>query len=133
MHKKVEILKVIELSYGIVELRSDNILTFRPDIGRFKEYNLIILKELLEVFKEITEGIPRPYLCDNSYITGIVGKDEQAYINKYFGDFATKSAMITQSMVVKVIINSYNSVFKPDVEIKLFNNEEAAIEWLLET
>jgi len=131
MNNKIQIIKIIELPYGIVELRSDNILTFRPDIGRFKEFNLQILQELLEVFKEITNGTPRPYLCDNTYVTGIVNKEEQEFINNHFGEFATKSALITNSKVVNILVNSYNSVFKPKVEIKLFNKEKTAVEWLL--
>lgn len=133
MNDKVEILKFIELPYGTVELRADNILTFRPDIARFKEYNIQILKELLEVFREITDGIPRPYLCDNRYITGIVNKEEQAYMNKHFSDFSTRSAMITESMIVKALVNSYHSIFQPKIELRLFKSEKAAIEWLLST
>lgn len=133
MNEKVEIVKFIELPYGLVELRSDNILTFRPDVGVFKEYNLEILKELLEVFVEITDGIPRPYLCDNRYITGIVNREEQAYMNQHFGEFSTRSAMITNSTIVKVLVNTYNSLFKPKIELRLFNSEETAIEWLLNT
>jgi len=131
MIKKVEIVKTIEMPYGLVELRSDNILTFRPDLGIFKQYNLQILEELLEVFVEVTEGVPRPYMVDNSYVNGMVNKEEQAYINNHFGSFATRSAMITMSPVVKVIVNGYNSVFKPEVEIKLFNSEDKAVTWLL--
>jgi len=132
MNKKVKVLKFIELPYGIVELRSDDILTFRPDISRFNKYNIQILKELLEVFIEITDGIPRPYLCDNRYITGIVNKEEQAYMNEHFSEFATRAAMVTKSPVVNVIVNSYNTVFKPKVMLKLFGSEDKAIDWLLE-
>ena len=131
MIEDFKILKVKNIPHGVVELRSDNILVFRPDIGTFKEYNLNVLSELLETFKEITDGVPRPYLCDNRHVTGIVNKEEQAYMNQYFGDFATKAAMITHSPLIKVLVNGYNSIFKPKVEIKLFNSENLAVEWLL--
>lgn len=133
MNENVEILKFTSMPYGKVELRSDNILTFRPDIGVFKEYNLQIIKELHEVFVEITDGIPRPHLCDNRYITGILNKEEQAYMNKHFGDFATRTAIITASPIFKVLLNSYNSMFKPKVELKTFNSEDVAVEWLFAT
>lgn len=131
MSEKIEIEKFIELPFGMVELRSDNILVFRPDIGRFKDYTIPILEEMLDAFREITDGQPRPYLCDNRYITGIVNKEEQAYINKYFGDFATRAALITDSVVVRMLVNTYNAIFKPKVEIRLFNSEEGAVVWLL--
>jgi len=131
MNAKVEILKSIELPYGMVELRSDNILTFRPDISRFNKYNIQILKELLDVFIEITNGVPRPYLCDNRYITGIVNKEEQTFMNEHFSEFATRAAMITKSPVVNVIVNSFNTVFKPKIMLKLFDSEDKAVDWLL--
>lgn len=131
MNAELEILKVKQIIHGVVELRSDNILYFKPDVATFKEYNLQILEDLVTEFLEITDGIPRPYLVDNSYITGIVNRDELEYINKNFGRFATRGAMITNSNVVRVLLNSYNSIFKPKVEIKLFNSEKKAVQWLL--
>jgi hypothetical protein len=131
MKDSVTIVKCVELTYGKVELRSDNILTFRPDLRIFKEYDLTILAELLGVFKEMADGCPRPYLTDNRYISGIITREEQAYINENFGDFATKAAMLTQSPIIRVMLNSYNSIFKPKVELKLFTDEEKAVEWLL--
>jgi hypothetical protein len=128
---ELTILKVKEITHGLVELRSDNILTFRPDVSSFKEYDLQVLEELLEVFIDITDGIPRPYMVDNSYVTGIVSKEEQAYMNKHFGRFATKAAMIAYSPIIKVIVNGYNSIFKPEVKLKLFTSEDEAVKWLL--
>lgn len=131
MEEVLEILKVKESVHGVIELRSDNILYFKPDVVTFKEYNLQILEELMIEFLEITDGIPRPYLVDNSYITGIINKEEQAYVNANFGRFATRGAMITNSNLIRVMLNSYNTIFKPKVELKLFKNEEKAVEWLL--
>lgn len=131
MEVELAIVKVKEITHGVVELRSDNILVFRPDVSTFKDYNLKVLADLVEVFLEITEGTPRPYLVDNRYITGIVNKEEQAFVNAHFERFATKGAMITHSPIIKVLLNSYTAVFKPKIELKLFTTEEAAVKWLL--
>lgn len=131
MGSDFKILTRERITHGVVELRSDNILVFRPDIASFKEYNLQVLEELHEVFVRITDGVPRPYLCDNRYITGIVNKEEQAYINQYFGDFATHAALITHSGIVRILVNGYNSIFKPKVEVRLFKSESDAVTWLL--
>ena len=131
MKEQVTILKMKEIRHGLIELRCDNILTFRPDVASFKNYNLQVLEDLLQAFNEITDGTPRPYMVDNRYLTGIVSKEEQAYMNKHFGSFATKAAMITHSPIIKVLLNSYNSVFKPKVQLKLFTSENEAVKWLL--
>lgn len=133
MESGVEVVKNVTTVHGDVELRSDNILVFRPDIGTFKEYNLEILEELLEVFVKVTEGRPRPYMSDSRYITGIMTKEEQAYINENMGKFATSAAILTKSPLINLIVNSYNSVFKPKVKVKLFKNEQDAVEWLLKS
>ena len=131
MKAEFEILKSIEIQHGSVVLRSDNILVFRPNIATFRNYDIEVFKDLLEVFIEITEGIPRPYLCDNRYVNGIISREEQTYINAHFHEFATRMGMLTSSSVVKVILNGYNAIFKPKVEIRLFKTEEDAVEWLL--
>lgn len=131
MSAQVEILKSVTLPYGVAELRSDNIIAFRPDIAVFKEYNFEILTELKDIFIEMNEGTPRPYLCDNRYISGIISKEEQAYINKHFGDFATKGAMISHSQLLRFMLLGYNAFFKPKIELRVFNSESKAIDWLL--
>ena len=123
--------KKINTIHGVVELRSDNILYFKPDVSTFRSYNLEILADLLVAFVEITDGIQRPYMCDNSYISGIVNKEELAYINENFGRFATRAAMITNSNLLRVMLNGYNSIFKPKVELKMFTSESKAVDWLL--
>ncbi|MCH2231367.1 MAG: hypothetical protein MK105_13580 [Crocinitomicaceae bacterium] len=69
-------------------------------------------------------------MCDNSYVTGIVNKEEQKYIDTHFEKFATEMAMITRSAPVRLIVNSYTKIFKPKVPIKLFKTEEEAVKWL---
>lgn len=126
----IEILKEVKSVHGLIQLRSDNILVFRPDVATFKNYSLDVLGDLHKEFVKITEGVPRPYLADNTYVTGIVNKKEQEFINDNFSDFATIAAIVTHSPIVNVLVNSYNAFFKPKVKIRLFNSESAAVKWL---
>lgn len=131
MDGEVVLLEVRRIQHGVVELRDDSILVFRPDVATFKEYNIQVLEDLLKVFIEMTDGVPRPYLCDNTYITGIIGKEEKEFLNKHFSTFATRAAMITNSSLINIIVNGYNSFYKPEVVIKLFTSEKDAVTWLL--
>ncbi len=132
MEESLTILKVKEISHGVIELRSDNILTFRPDVVSFKDYDLQVFEDLLEVFIDLIDGTPRLYLCDNTYVTGLVNKEALAFMNEHFDSFATKAAMITHSPVTKVVLNGYNMIFKPKVTFKLFTSEKQAVKWLLQ-
>ncbi len=125
------VVKEKKISHGVIELRKDNILVFRPDIITFKEYNIDILKDLKKEFIEITDGIPRPYMCDNSHLTGIINKEEKEYINMHINEFATQMALITHSPVMNTIYNSYIAMFQPKMKIKLFKEESEAVKWLL--
>ncbi len=132
MEESLTILKVKKISHGVIELRSDNILTFRPDVVSFKDYDLQVFEDLLEVFIDLIDGTPRLYLCDNTYVTGLVNKEALAFMNEHFDSFATKAAMITHSPVTKVVLNGYNMIFKPKVTFKLFTSEKQAVKWLLQ-
>jgi len=72
---KISVIKEKVSPHGLIQLREDNILVFRPDVHTFKDYNVEVLKDLRMDFIEITDGIPRPYMADNSHITGIISKE----------------------------------------------------------
>jgi hypothetical protein len=127
------ILKTKKSSHGLIELRSDNILVFRPDLATFKQYSIQVLEDLRKDFLEITDGVPRPYMCDNRHISILVGKAEKDYINKHFNEFATDMAMVTHSPLMKVLLNGFNTLFKPKFEIRLFRAEQDAVNWLLDS
>lgn len=126
----VEIVKSKELSFGLVELRSDNILTFRPNLSVFKDFNLSVLDELLKVFLEVTDGVPRPYFCDNRFVLGIVNREEMIYMNQHFEKFATACGIVTSTPISELSIDTFNSDFDSKVKVKSFLTEEEAINWL---
>lgn len=129
--KEPEVLKETMSPHGKIELRSDGILFFRPDVYTFKEYDIEILDDLRRDFLKITEGTPRPYIADNRHITGLVTKEEKEYINRHMEEFAISMALITHSPVMNVMINTFMAMFKPKLKIRLFKNEEDAVEWSL--
>ena len=131
MSETFTILKSVELDYGVAELRSDNILTFEPN-HLLKDYTVPILKELLSAFIEITEGKPRLYYCNNSYILSMLSKEEQDFVNKHFLEFATAFAMLEGSPITRLITNSFISAYKPIIPVKMFKRKEDAITWLKE-
>lgn len=129
MEKPVEILKSVELDFGVIELRSDNILTFDPN-EKLEVYTLDILKVMITEFKTITNGTPRLYLCDNSKINSGIGSKEKEFVNKHTHEFATAFAMVENSALIRFLVHSYNHLYKPIVPVKMFKKKEDAIAWL---
>lgn len=52
-------------------------------------------------------------------------------MSENFERFATHAAMITNSNLLRVMLNGYNAIFKPKVELKMFTSESKAVECLL--
>ncbi len=129
MCENVTILKSVQLDFGLAELRSDNILTFFPN-ETIKTYHLNHLKEMLIVFNNITEGVPKPYYSDNTYLSGKFGNKEKEFMGEHFHEFATAFAMKEQSSLVRFTTNIFIHLNKPNIPIKMFNTKNEAINWL---
>ncbi|MGE0560516.1 MAG: hypothetical protein AB7O47_01750 [Flavobacteriales bacterium] len=124
----IEIIKSVELDFGTIELRSDNILTFEPAKGITtvnKDQLVIMLKNLIE----ISNGVPRPFISDNRNVTSF-GFEERDYVAKNIHLFATASAILEDSFVIRFITHTIITLFKPQIPMQMFKTKEGAIEWL---
>ncbi|MDB4534805.1 hypothetical protein N9242_08025 [Vicingaceae bacterium] len=129
MDNQVKILKSVELDFGVAELRNDNILTFDPN-KNINTYNLKQLKEMLIVFKDITNGTPLPYYSDNSKLSGSIGSDEKVFMSAHFHEFATAFAMKENSALTRFVAHTFIYLNKPQIPIKMFKTKSDAINWL---
>lgn len=119
--------KEIELDYGIVTLREDGILTFKPHGNR--TLTLDDLKDVLRVFMEITEGKQLPFYADNSELKDL-GFAERKFIGNNLHLFATASAVKENSEVIRFIGHTINQLFPPKVPMRMFKTEREAVAWL---
>ena len=130
MGTDVTILKSSDLPFARIELRSDGILTFEPDPGKLKDYTVPILEESLVAMLEISEGIPRPYFCDNRYVLGILGAEEKKFIKAHFHKFVSCYAMAENSPITRFVANSFFKAFKDEIDMRMFKDKESGITWL---
>ncbi len=121
------IVRTKELPFGIVTLREDDILTFKPSNAR--TINLEELQLLLDTFIEITEGKRRKFLSDNRGYE-YLGYSERKFIGDNLHKFALASAIIENNAFVRFIGNTIKTFFAPKVPMEMFNTEEDAVEWL---
>lgn len=124
----INITKYKELDFGTISLRSDDILTFEPteNITTLNKDELeIMLNELLI----LGEGKPKPFFSNNKQMQSL-GTEEREFIGSTIHQFASKSAIIENSPMVRFITHMIVHFYKPAVPMKMFKKETDAIEWL---
>ena len=124
----IEAIKTVELDFGVITLRSDNIIAFEPADG-FTTFNMDQLTIMLNVFLEITNGVPRPYFSNN-YNLKSLGSRERVYISENFHRFACAFAMTENSAVTRFITHSFMQLSRPAIPVRMFKEKEAAYAWL---
>lgn len=127
-YQNIEIIKSVQLDFGTIELRSDDILTFEPAKGITtlnKDQLVIMLKNLIE----ISNGVPKPFITDNRNIKSF-GFEERDYVAKNIHLFATASAILEDSFLIRFITHTIVTMFKPQIPMKMFKTKESALEWL---
>jgi hypothetical protein len=91
----------------------------------------------LKQAKLITESMQR--LADETPVAVLIDarqnytwdKDAQEYIAQHSA-YRLATALITNNAVVRIFSNSYAKIFKPSYPLRIFANEEKALEWLKE-
>lgn len=127
-YQNIEIIKSVQLDFGTIELRSDNILTFEPAKGITtlnKDQLVIMLKNLIDT----SNGAPKPFLSDNRNIKSF-GFEEREYVAKTIHLFASATAIIENSFVIRFITHTIVTMFKPQIPMKMFKTKEEAYVWL---
>ena len=129
--KQNGIIKSKQLDFGTVALTADNILMFEPKNG-VTTVNLNELKLMLKELTELCNNEPKPFFSNNRNVKSL-GSEEREFIGSNIHHFATKSAIIENSAIVRFITHMIIHLNKPQIPMKMFKNEEDAIEWLKQT
>jgi len=59
-----------------------------------------------------------------------IKKEARDYAGRMGKDYFVAAAMVTESPLMRLIVNTFNAIQKPGVPFKLFASEEEAIAWL---
>lgn len=127
-NETVHIIQKETCDSGIISLRSDKILMFQPLDG-VTTCTIENLKEMYHIYMDITKGIPHLYYTDNTNIKSF-GPEERAYVSANFHHFAIASAIKEDSALTRFITHSMIYLNQPQIPLKMFKTEEAAINWL---
>lgn len=125
------IIKSKQLDFGTIALRDDNILMFEPN-ENVTTVNLKELKLMLKELISLCDNEPKPFFSNNRQLESL-GSEEREFIGSTVHKFATKTAIIENSAIVRFITHMIIHLNKPQVPMKMFKNEGDAINWLKQT
>ena len=129
MVENIEILKSVKFDYGIIELRSDDILTYLPNKD-VKSFTIPKLKLAIDIFLDITNGNPKLYFCDISHFTDSTSAETKTYMKSTLHLFAKACAVTEKSAFIAYLAHIFLYLYKPEVPVKLFKTKLEAITWM---
>ncbi len=122
----------VETSTGCVFLRDDGILEVSFNEG----VNLVLddSKEIVEACRQLAgEKAPLPALIDVAGVRGQTSEGREHFARSDEAvEAASKVALLTESLVARVLANSYMTFKRPPVPTRLFNSRDEALAWLKE-
>ena len=127
-NKSENIIQIGKCSTGDIILRNDNILMLKP-FDHKSTVNIDELKEMYNIFMELTKGIPHLYYSDNTNLKSF-GSEERIYVSSNFHHFASACAVKENSAITRFIGHSMIYLNKPKIPLKMFKTEDNAINWL---
>jgi hypothetical protein len=89
------------------------------------------MEEAYKLFREL--GIGPGQRKGRQLLSGgpfTINKEARAFAGKSGKDYFTAAAMVTDSMLMRMVINLFNAIQKHEVPFKLFRTEEEAVAWL---
>ncbi|MCE3259971.1 MAG: hypothetical protein K0S12_1612 [Bacteroidetes bacterium] len=95
------------------------------------EVDLDEVKETFAVYHEmgIGPGNKRPQLIIAKG-NALMSPEARNFANTNGVNYFKASAVITKSLTIRLVVNFFNSFYKPKIPLKMFDNEDAARKWL---
>ena len=121
----------------IIKTRTSEIWVDENDVLRVKviegaELTYEEVKKCFEIYSELGCGKNGKALqIMDARANCTMNKEGRDYAAKVSSDFFIASAVITNNLPVKLIVNFFNSFYKTGVPLKIFSSEAKALEWLL--
>ena len=86
--------------------------------------------EKIAMVVQLSGGIPRPLLVDATETKSVAREAREAYAQAGKDGKVTALALVTGSVVSRIIANFFLNFHKPPIPVKLFNSRGPAKDWL---
>ena len=128
--EELRIIKQVSVPAAEITLRSDGIIRF--EIREGYEITIPDVKQMTEVAGEIGGGKKFPNLIIMPVFENISYQVRDYTAGKERSRFTKADAFVISSMAMQLIGNFYLHFHKPTAPTKIFTQESAAVEWLLQ-
>jgi hypothetical protein len=128
--KAMGVFKPIVIKTAHTEIFLDNEGILRVKAVKEGEMDLVEVRECFEAYKKIGCFEKKALQLVDFTVSVLVTKEAREFIDKMADKYFIASAILTESLPVRIIINFSMKFFNPAVPIKMFSKEAEALEWL---
>lgn len=121
-------IKKIEVSTGTFTLEKNGIIYSHPNPRFEGKIDLMKAVESVKAIEEICDGSPKPiigFMADHE-----ITDEARKYLLENI--YVSCAALIANSFIAQMMANLIINFKKPPVPIRLFSNEEQALNWINE-
>ena len=127
--EEVNVIDKSELFAATVALREDGI--FQIDMKMInQELSLKDVRELTEAVGIVGKGAQYPVLILVKEFNTISKEASEYSASEIGGRYTLANAVVIKSAAIRIGVNFFINMFKPERPTKMFNNEDKAIAWL---
>lgn len=118
----------VKTTYNEIWIDSEGFLVLKPVPG--VELDLEEVKSCFEAYKSFGIGPNNKVLELIDARDGSMTAEARTYAAEHGRDYFIASAIISDSLAVRMVVNFFNTFYKHVVPFKMFANEEDARKWL---
>lgn len=126
----MEVFTPVIIRTAITEIFIDEEGILRVKAIKEGELDLEEVKECFEAYKRLGCLERKALQLVDFTVSVLVTKEAREYIDKMADKYFLASAVLSQSLPVRIIINFTMKFFNPAVPLKMFSSEEEALAWL---
>lgn len=117
--KEYKIGKLQITSQGYIEL-----------ISTKENFNLEDYKELVKAIADISNSKKLPYLTDERGKQRYMDNESKKFMNDNLHKYVSACAVMEDSAVLRFLVHTFVSIYRPKVPIRMFKTKAEANDWL---
>ena len=119
--------KTLDTPFAFLSLEDEILFVkMKPNV----DVSEVELKELFELSNDFTNFQKRFVIVDTRENFTSSSEIRSLYANENYTKFRYADAFIVNSLPMRLLVNFYISVNKPEIPTKMFNNSENAYDWI---